>query len=217
MFQPPTQPTPPNQPPTPQYACPNCWHHPHVKEENGGVATFALAVLINFRGGNLDKNNICNKCHWNYNLELAFNCIDCQTNHPCPKHYATIHNGTLHANMPSEMHRIYMRNSPYNQHWNKRPSSIGAWYAKQVTSCKDAITIGRRFTTNKEAIYAFNSLESNVDLHYEKFSTFWSGFHDICRRYFSGNDSISMAMNSYYHTLRSCKFLYPESDVSKKV
>ena len=197
MYQSPIQPVQP--------ACPNCWHHPEVNEKDGGLSTFSIALLINFKGGLLDRNNKCNKCNWNYNLELR--CTDCNPQLPCHKHYATIHNGMLRANMPLEMHRIYMRNSPYNTYWDNRPASIGTWYAKQVTTYKSAITFAKRFTTNREAINALNDLEKSCYHHYDKFNTFWPGFYVICSRYFSSTDPISLAMKSYYHTLRSidCK------------
>jgi hypothetical protein len=181
-------------------ACPHCWHQPKVNEEPGGIGTSSLASLITFKGGNLDKNSICNKCKWNYNLEVL--CKHCKPQQPCYKHYATIYNGSLNSKLSSEMHKIYMRNSPYKQNWSERPASIGAWYAKQVTSYTSAINFARRFTRNQEAIFALNSLENGCQ---HDASIFLTGFYNICIQYFSGGDCISLAMNSFYHTLINCK------------
>lgn len=48
--------------------------------------------------------------------------------------------------------------------------TIVYWYAKQVTSYKNAIFC--RFTTNQEAIYAFNGLESNIARFGQAFVTY---------------------------------------------
>ena len=181
-------------------ACHACWHQPNVNEDPGGIATSSMVSLITFKGGHLDKNSICNTCRWNCNVEVL--CQHCKPQQPCPKHYATVYNGSLNSNMPLEMHKVYMRNSPYKRNWSERPASIGAWYAKQVTSYSSAINFARRFTTNQEAIFAFNSLDKGCQ---RDASIFWTGFYEICIRYFSGGDCISLAMNSFYHTLINCR------------
>jgi len=181
-------------------ACPSCWHQPKVNEADVGIATSSIASLITFKGGTLDKNSICHTCRWNCNVEVL--CQHCKPQQPCHKHYATVYNGSLNSNMPLEMHKLYMRNSPYNRDWSNRPASIGAWYAKQVTSYSSAINFARRFTTNQKAKFAFESLAKGCQYNS---SIFWPGLYEICSCYFAGNDPISLAMKSFYNTLLTCK------------
>ena len=181
-------------------ACPNCWHNPCLNNDNAGLVTYRIDNLITYTGGTLDNNKTCTQCHWNF--KLVHNCPHCRQNQPCPAHYASGYNGMFKAHMPLEMHRLYMRNSPYEKTWSKRPSSIGAWYAQQSTSYKEVIHIAKRFATHYAIQMAFNRLETSLKYSYNPYHDFWQGFHGICLEYFSGPDIISTAMKSYYHTLR---------------
>jgi hypothetical protein len=189
-------------------ACPNCWHHPGLNNDNDGIGTFRIDNLITYTGGTLDNSKTCTQCQWNF--ELVRTCQDCQPNQPCPTHYASGYNGLFNAHMPLEMHRLYMRNSPYRKTWSSRPCSIGAWYAQQATSYEEAIHIAKRFiyiATGFATYYAvqmaFNELEHRLKHSVNPYCEFWQSFHSICLAYFSGSDVISTAMNSYYQTLRA--------------
>lgn len=177
-------------------ACPHCWHLPDIQFEEGGISTFSIGKLISSRGGILDENLSCNICH--FDLPRALRCNHCKPGQPCGKHYVTVFNGTQHNYMPIELHFVYMRNSPYDRNWANRPKNIGKWYANQCRSYTQAIQILKRFTS--------------VDIHYNLYSLntsdgdeFWKGFYNICCEYFSGQDPVSIAVNSFYNTLLTKK------------
>jgi len=185
-------------------ACPNCWHHPGLNNANGGIGTYSIMKLITYRGGTLDKNNTCTTCKWNF--FCVYVCKNCKPSQPCPFHYATGYNGVFHDNMSLTMHRLYMRNSPYDKKWVNRPACIGAWYAGQVEKYEDVISTMRRFTSEIDVVRSLNRLENTLKYTYKRYTVFWSLFHSICVQYFNGNDAISQAVKSYYQTLRANHF-----------
>ena len=185
-------------------ACPNCWHHPGLNKDNGGMGTFSIQNLITYRGGTLDKNNTCTQCNWNF--FCVHNCKCCKPSQPCHRDYATGYNGVFHDKMSLTLHRLYMRNSPYDRNWVNRPMCIGAWYATHVEKYEDVVSTIRRFTSDMNVHMALNHLETQLKYNYNRYPTFWSLFHSICLQYFNGNDAISQAVNSYYQTLRANHF-----------
>lgn len=173
-------------------ACPHCWHLPKIQFEEGGLGTYNIGQLIDIRGGILNDELTCNICNINY-LQ-ALHCNHCNPDQPCSKHYAAVYNGTVSNQMPAELHRLYMRNSPYDRDWSNRPKSIGNWYANQCGSYLQAVQILKRFTS--------------VDIHYKLYflntsdgAEFWKGLYNICCEYFSKQDSTSIAVTNFYNTL----------------
>jgi len=181
------------------YACPFCWHDSIQNKHSKGMDADSLVEMIDFEGGTLDKATTCNKCHMNYMISVF--CDFCKPEQPCHKHYATVYNGCQWTKMPSEMHRIYMRNSPYCPYWRARPEQIGLWYGEQVTNYVDALQTLARMTNNKAVQQEIHALRSLLDRAYEKKDQLRRGLYDICRKHFSGSDKCSRAVNSYYHTI----------------
>lgn len=180
-------------------ACPFCWHRSGTIAE--GIAVGSLVEMIEFEGGTLNRDRTCNKCHMNYTV--SFFCIFCKSDQPCHKHYATVYNGCQCTKMSTEMHRIYMRNSPYCSSWEDRPEQIGRWYGTQVTNYVDICNTLARMTNNTIAQQEIRALQSVLDRAYDKQNLLWNGLCFICRKHFSGSDKCSRAINSYYHTIWS--------------
>lgn len=178
-------------------ACPNCWHCtcPLV----GGIGTYSIGRLINHTGGILDINGYCNTCK--FNVDKVKNCTICTPTRACPHHYASGHNGTLSNNMPTKMHNLYMRNSPYKTCWSQRPQSVGQWYAFLPSTYIEAIAIARRFAHDYPPVAAFNILERQLNSSSNRYQDFWRGFTHICQTHFSSSDKVSTAMGSYYSAL----------------
>lgn len=181
------------------YACPFCWHDSCKNKHSKGIAIDSLVEMIEFEGGTLDKAKTCNKCHMNYTLSLI--CNFCKPDQPCHKHYAAVYNGCQWTKMPRGMHRIYMRNSPYCPLWQSRPEQIGRWYGAQVENYVDACNTLTRMTNNVTLQQEIHALRNVLDRAYEKKDLLWNGLYGICRKYFSGSDKCSRAVNSYYHTI----------------
>lgn len=177
-------------------ACPNCWHKTATITDPTGIGTYSIRDLITHRGGNLDKYGTCNKCKWNF--VVIDKCTNCQKDRACPQCYASGYDGMLNKGTPLLIHNLYMRNSHYKRHWNERPRSIGEWYAKQVYSPVDAISMLRRFTSNYEVRSELNTLEGTITTNE---SVFWSSLKTICLRYFEVDDDISVAINTFCSTL----------------
>ena len=181
------------------YACPFCWHDSCTNKHSKGIAADSLVEMIEFEGGILDKAKTCNKCHMNYTISRF--CNFCKPDQPCHKHYASVYNGGQWLHMSSEMHLIYMRNSPYCPVWQSRPEQIGRWYGAQVQNYVDALQTLTRMTNNEIAHQEIHALRNVLDRAYEKKDLLWNGLYSICRKHFSGSDKCSRAVNSYYHTI----------------
>ena len=180
-------------------ACPFCWHNCKPPQDNAGIASGSLVELIEFQGGILDKVNTCNKCKLNYNF--AFLCDHCKPGQPCCQHYASLWNGTITVNMCLEMHRVYMRNSPYCRYWHARPANIGTWYATHVQNYQDILVILTRMTKNEIVLKKINTLRHVIERAYNKKPLLLDGFYSICKEHFSGIDACSIAVNAYYHMI----------------
>lgn len=187
-------------------ACPYCWHQTATIKGLTGIGNYSIECLITHKGGNLDKHGTCNKCRWNF--VLIKNCKNCNNDKACPECYASGYNGILDKDTPLVIHNLYMRNSPYKRSWDERARSIGEWYAKQVYSYMDAISILKRFTSNYKIQSDFNILERNITTNTTtNKSVFWNGLNTICLRYFSTGDDISVAINTFCCTLWQQKML----------
>tara|TARA_B110001452_G_C15095857_1_gene382159 strand:- start:81 stop:686 length:606 start_codon:yes stop_codon:yes gene_type:complete len=162
-------------------ACIKCWH--------SCTTVGTLIPYINFTGGVLDSNRTCTTCKWNDN-EIV-NCKHCTPNLPCPNHYPFF-NIQYYT---TEMHKRYMRNSPYNVDWSKRPECIGTHYASYPSSYKEIIHIAKQMVDD----YIINSKFNHLLLFFD--SLFWSKFEFICLQFFSDNSNVSRAMRSYYNAL----------------
>ena len=178
-------------------ACPHCWHRTK-NVSSRGIAHDSILALIQYKGGLLDKDGVCQLCHWD--VHLVASCTSCRENQPCSAHYATGYDGVFNQNMNEVMHELYMRNSPYRKSWEERPESIGVWYAKRANSYMGAIATLRRFTLNYKVHQAFNYLEKEM-VHDTRL--FWHELRKICHCYFSSNDPVSKAANAFYLTLWS--------------
>ena len=178
-------------------ACPHCWHC--RCQLTGGLGTYSIKPLINHTGGILDINGICSTC--NFNIIEIKNCLNCTPTQSCSRHYASGHNGRFSNDMPIEMHKLYMRNSPYNPSWSQRPHSIGQWYASLPMTYVEAIDIARRFTTDYPPVAAFDILQRQLKCSGNRYQDFWQGFTHICRLHFSSSDKVSTAMTTYYSAL----------------
>jgi hypothetical protein len=181
------------------YACPFCWHNSCNNTHSKGIATDSLVEMIEFEGGTVDKAKTCNKCHMNYTISRF--CNFCKLDQPCHKHYASVYNGGQWLHMSSEMHLIYMRNSPYCPVWQSRPEQIGRWYGAQVQNYVDACNTLTRMTNNEIAKQEIQSLIATVRASYDTKSALWNGLYGICRKYFSGSDKCSRAIHTYYDTI----------------
>ena len=181
----------------PNDACPCCWHG---VESHGatGIGTYSIEDLITHEGGTLDEHGTCNKCQWNF--ILTRNCTNCTKTQPCPKHYATVHDGTINEHMPGILHDLYMRNSPYKRSWTQRPASVGEWYAHQASNYMEAISLLRRFTSDYKVHSELNALERNILIDA---TTFWHELRQISTRCFTSEDAISIAFNTFCQTLWS--------------
>ena len=175
-------------------ACPFCWHSPNIQNEEGGISSFNIGKLINFRGGNLDIDCTCTICKINYTKALC--CEHCKNGQPCHLHYASIFNGVAkRENTPLDIHLLYMRNSPYDRNWQNRPKNIGVWYANQCNSYSQAVCLLKRFTFSSDIHYKLWLL-SIIDRR-----DFWKGFYEICLEHFSGQEPVAQAIRSFYNTL----------------
>jgi len=174
-------------------ACPHCWHKTANTSGSVGIGTYSIEELITHKGGNLDKYGTCNICQWN--VVLIENCTNCTKNTACPECYASGYDGMLNEDTPLMFHNLYMRNSHYKRSWDERPQSIGTWYANQVHSYMDVISILKRFTSNYKVHSELNILERTLTTNK---SVFWSSFKAICLRYFTTTDDISVAINAFY-------------------
>lgn len=173
-------------------ACPYCWHETANTSGPVGIGTYSIEDLITHKGGNLDKYGTCNICKWNF--VLIKNCTNCTKNTACPECYASGYDGTLNEHTPLMIHNLYMRNSHYKKSWDERPKSIGEWYANQVRSSMDIISILKRFTSNYRVNAELNLLERTLPMNK---SMFWSKLKAMCLCYFTGDDDISVAINAF--------------------
>ena len=124
---------------------------------------------------------------------------------PCPQCYARVYNGTLHRHMPLEMHKLYMRNSPYQKKWSDRPRSLGEWYGGLPKNYPDVIRIFRRFTQKFEVQQHLNALERRLSTRLDMHECFWRGphgFSSLCQQHFSSNDDISTAVLAFHDMVR---------------
>lgn len=175
-------------------ACPRCWHLPLN-------STFIPDYL--FQGGILDQNGHCTHCECDINR--FHECKDCRVEQPCPKCYACVYNGTLQKHMPLEMHKLYMRNSPYQRKWSNRPRSLGEWYGGLPKSYCDVIRLFRRFTRKFEVEQGLNMLERRMDGALDRHNQFWHGphgFSSLCQRHFSTNDDMAAMVIAFHDMVR---------------
>lgn len=179
-------------------ACSFCWHNPKIQYEEGGIGTYNIGKLINYKGGIFDERMTCNICHVNYIQSLY--CVHCKDDKPCYKHYSTVYNGTRSNNLNVDMHLLYMANSPYDKKWENRPSSIGIWYANICNSHEQAVQILKRFTSHEIVHFKLSYLYTG------RSEEFWNGLYLICNEYFTGLDPVSRAVSSFYNTFYQKKF-----------
>lgn len=180
-------------------ACPNCWHTTCISL--GGIGNYSINDIITHTGGNLDSCGRCATC--SFNIAQVQLCTSCTFQSPCSRHYASGYNGSFSKNMPAEMHKLYMRNSPYQQSWSQRPASVGRWYGSHPRNYCEAIALAKRFTPLYEPLSAFLHLEQQLKYSSNIYKDFWTGYRRICRYYFASSDPVSIAMASYYSTLQS--------------
>ena len=176
-------------------ACPKCWH--------ANISSYWIEDYL-ISGGVLNNVGTCNKCQ--YNVHVINQCSHCNLDQPCPKCYATVYNGQYNKYMSEEMHKIYMRNSPYHSYWSERPRSIGEWYGNQPTSLYEAIIIAQKFTKNTQIQKEWKCMLNTFVYLSErtKVSFFWSkcdGFTGIYKRNFSSDSLLSQAMFYYFSTI----------------
>jgi len=176
-------------------ACPRCWHQ-CISGTRTGIGTYSIEEVVLFEGGILDKNGTCNHCSWNFGF--VRNCNSCQKDQPCPQHYATGYNGVLNKHMPATMHNLYMRSSPYRCRWEERPCSVGEWYANQVSTYMEAISVLKRFTSNWKIQADLIDLERKIVCDV---NLFWPCLKHISSRYFGTSDKISMAVKTFCYVL----------------
>jgi hypothetical protein len=175
-------------------ACPRCWHLP--------LASDYVPDYL-FQGGVLDKHGHCTRCECDPNQPNE--CKDCRMEQPCPQCYAGVYNGTLHRHMPLEMHKLYMRNSPYQRKWSDRPRSLGEWYGGLPQNYQDVIRIFRRFTQKFEVQQHLNALEHYLSNRVDMHECFWRGprgFSSLCQQHFSSNDDISATVLAFHDMVR---------------
>jgi hypothetical protein len=181
-------------------ACPRCWH--------SMLSSTVISDYI-FRGGVLDHECCCTLCDFKVPTQA---CPDCREQQPCPACYACIYNGTMHDHMPVEMHKLYMRNSPYQRKWSDRPRSMGEWFGSQPHKYTEVLHLVRRFTHKFEVQQHLNHLErrlTNCPVQY-KHEAFWTGqygFTNLCLLYFADRDGLSDMMRAYHRTIQHrCRF-----------
>lgn len=183
----------------PNDACPFCWHNYKPSQGEMGIATCSLVEMIEYAGGILDNNKTCNQCRVNYTSNLV--CNYCIPGHPCSKHYAPVWNG--HGQMNLEMHRLYMRNSPYCRYWQHRPENIGSWYGDQVKNYVDVLETLKRMTNDELVIQKIDHLCREVLKSYYTYrkTVLLRGLYSICTEHFAGIDKCARAVNKFYHTV----------------
>jgi len=177
-------------------ACPYCWHQTVKDGPEGSIGNYSIYPMITHKGGSLDNHGTCNVCMWNF--ILVINCKNCQKNQPCYQHYASAYDGVFDKHVSSIMHDLYMRNSPYNRSWERRPSSIGQWYAEKVTNYMEAIMTLKRFTSDYKVLSDLNDLEKNTK---NNINVFWHDLKVLCLRHFSCEGAIPDAVNTFCYVL----------------
>jgi hypothetical protein len=107
--------------------------------------------------------------------------------------------------MPLEMHKLYLRNSPYQRKWSDRPRSLGEWYGGLPQNYQDVIRIFRRFTQKFEVQQHLNALEHYLSNRVDMHECFWRGprgFSSLCQQHFSSNDDISATVLAFHDMVR---------------